>query len=433
MKIKLNKKAQLEYVSSVAILSLIVLTSGILFANNLTSNSTIILTGNIIEKSAEIEIWANTFLTLEIINNNIGAFLSLDNQTILPEQEIEFYLDNNLISKEITNSAGYAPIFFNATDSGNYSLKAIFQGNYPLYLNPSHNEMLIEIIEQNETRKIKAIEENFTMLNITFEMNATNITLVFPNRTLLSVYTDKPNYLKNETINIFGELINGYNKLNLEIRFNNNSVYNAKISDINKSYAHSLIASFENSGDYLVLASSGNLSAETGFYFSNTTLINLDGCMEFKENIMWSSRYSNKPQGSTTYQTWEPEHNCAEVNVSNCFLENIEIKTRFLYFGEDSEIGEGYVQISESDKSICDEPEKGNYLQHLSYEKLKGESRSFEQYCGKSKKTKEKCESEILSYKNYEKCYGIKAYGSQYMLVDVFEIKYHLCREKGNG
>ena len=36
-------------------------------------------------------------------------------------------------------------------------------------------------------------------------------------------------------------------------------------------------------------------------------------------------------------------------------------------------IGEGNIQISEPDESICNNPEKGIYLQYLSYEKLKGD------------------------------------------------------------
>ena len=101
MKIK-NKKSQIEHIGLIAIISFIVLASGTILADNSTINSTIIPASlNIIEKIAEIEVWADTNIRLSALGEIVKARLSLDNETVLPGQEIEFYLDSSLITSEI--------------------------------------------------------------------------------------------------------------------------------------------------------------------------------------------------------------------------------------------------------------------------------------------------------------------------------------------
>src|SRR3989344_5780097 len=113
-----NKKARLN--NFVIVLLVIVLTSSAILANNLDTLP-ILEPGSILEKIAEIEVWANTYLNLKIINNNLQTLLTLDNGSILPEQEIEFYLNESLVSISMTDLEGYAPFpNLNENVPGNY-------------------------------------------------------------------------------------------------------------------------------------------------------------------------------------------------------------------------------------------------------------------------------------------------------------------------
>ena len=408
-----------------AIVLVLIASSTILAAGNSTAINSEILNNtleNIFEAVSQIEVWINTFIDIKQKEDTAEVLLYLDDGTSLSNQEIEFYLNNSLIDSQLTDSEGYARLIFNPNISpGTYFFKAEFKGNPSLYLNPSFAEEQIEIIRLNETYT------NTTILNET-------------NQTLFTINTDKKIYMQNETINIFGEYaIEGEKaEINLTIEFNETLIYSALISSINGSYAYFLPANFKDGGDYLVRVSAGSLSAETSFYFTfNESFLDLGNmiCKEFEENVLWTGKYTNKQQGATNYQIWHPKHNCSELNTSNCFLKNAAVKARFLYFGDTNELGEGYIQISEPDESICDNPEKGNYFQYLAYETLKGENESFDQYCGKNKKAreKEKCDIGIPEYKNYAACYGIKSYGSQHMIVDAFEIRYDLCMKEGGA
>lgn len=420
------------------ILLLIILTSGTILAANSSDLDQITEElntelNNILNKIAELEIWANTYINLEIINNNINAVLTLDNETVLPEQEIEFYLNESLIFTTTTDSEGSA-LFpnLNETSPGNYLLKAMFQGNPFLYLNQSSAEKEIEIIDQNGSIKIKFMNET--------DRNVTVPELL--NETLLTIYTDKKSYVQNQTINIFGELIVNGVKTDaagvLEIVFNESNILTSGINVAGGDYSYSLPANFEKSGNYSVKSAVGELSAETIFYLNINDSTNFEGtnCKEFEERILWSSGYKNLPEGSISYQTWHPQHNCAELNVSDCFLGNVEIQTRFMYFGESNESGEGHIQISNSDESICGNPEQGIYLRDLASETLYGESESRGEYCGADKSSDKKCGITIMGEIGVEplaSCYGIKAYASKNFLVDAFKIKYALCKELNFG
>jgi hypothetical protein len=160
----------------------------------------------------------------------------------------------------------------------------------------------------------------------------------------------------------------------------------------------------------------------TGFAISEKEF----SCKEFQEDVLWISNYTNSPEGSTNYLTWYPVHNCTELNVSNCRLENVYVETRFLYFGDGNEKGEGYIQISNQDESICENPSKGIYSKYLAYDTIIGEGKKFGEYCGDNKNSNSKCGIQIADNYNLN-CYGIKSYGSQYMLVDAFKVKYNLC------
>jgi len=412
------------------IVLIVIITSSILVAGNSTRiNDTV---KNIVELVSKIEFWANTFIDIESKENATFVLLYLDNGTSLPNQKIEFYLDDSLIDSQLTDSEGYAKLIFNPNVSlGIYFFKAEFQGNPSLYLNPSFAEGQIEITGLNGSREIMFIEQNFTESNITIETNIT------ANQTFLTVYTDKTRYLENETINVFGEiLINGERIdtiANLEIVFNQTKIFTSDLNIINGSYLYSLSATFEKEGNYLVKIFIENLSAETNFYFLKNYSINLEGmtCKEFTDNILFSSGYTNKKQGSTNYETWKIQINCTEAGGQDCSLHNINTKSRVLYASPyDEEItGEGYVQISELDNSACNTPEVEEYSKYIAYDTPREEEdKKWERYCEKNKTPNSKCEIEnSKDYYEESTCYGIKTYASQYSIVDVVEISYTWC------
>jgi len=294
----------------------------------------------VLEKTIQIEVWANT--SIEIIEEQgfIKAQLFLDNGTIVVNQEIHSFLDENKISIDITNSENYILPFsnFSELDSGNYSFRAEFFGSPQDYLNPSSKEKQIEIIDENGEKRIIIFEDFKTEIE-------TNITEI------------------NETIE--------------------------------------------------------NISLE-GF-----------DCMKFKENVLWSSGYSSKQEGSVEYYSWQPNHTCEEIHGFGCVLINIEVKSRVITSAQE-EIdftGEGFVQISEPNELICNNPEQGFYERYLFYETSKDGEDKLNIQCGKSKNPDEKCAVEIVgNYSGELSCYGIKTQASRYSIVDVFEIKYDLCR-----
>jgi len=396
-----------------AIVLVLIVSSTILVAGNSTAINSEILNNtleNIFEAVSQIEVWINTFIDIKQKEDTAEVLLYLDDGTSLPNQEIEFYLNNSLIDSQLTDSEGYAKLIFNPNISlGTYFFKAEFKGNPSLYLNPSFAEEQIEIIRLNET-----------------------------NQSLLTIYTDKNYYAQNETINIFGEVVNlDVDEIALKIKFNETLVFNTGISFINKNYEFSLIADFEEEGGYIAEVSAGNLSAQTDFYFSKTNdTLNLDGmiCREFTDSVLFSSGYTHNKKGSVNYETWKIQTSCEDAGGQDCSLYNVNTKSRILYANPyDEEItGEGYVQISELD-SDCN-PEKEKYSKYLARDTPKEDGGKWERYCEKTKTQDSKCEIENSeNYYEESTCYGIKTYASQYSIVDVVEIKYTWCWDKSYG
>ena len=299
-----------------------------------------------------------------------------------------------------------------------------------LNVNLSYDNLeLISFIQE-----IKIVEE-------VEEINESNITLPLEeqvNGTLLKINLDKENYFLNETINISGSVIINGSKINdsikLEISFNESIIFVDNIEVIDGNYIYSLIANFKIEGDYKIKVSYQNISAETTFFYSliNFTLEGLV-CKNFEEQVLWSSYYSLFSEGSTGYYVWNPKFSCSELNVDNCFFSNITLQTRFIFTDLEEKIteGEGYVQISNPKESICAEPEKVKYSDYLAYEILSEEEIKLGRYCGNNKNSNNKCGIEKLNRYNFLNCYGIKVYGSQYLITDVFSINYTLCYDFG--
>ncbi len=86
------------------------LASSAVFAYNATINGslnqTIPLYNNTtsIEETVQVEIWANTSLTIEINDELIKAMLSMDNGSVIPERSIEFFVDSVSAGPYLTDS-----------------------------------------------------------------------------------------------------------------------------------------------------------------------------------------------------------------------------------------------------------------------------------------------------------------------------------------
>ncbi|MFH7860649.1 MAG: hypothetical protein QW602_01450, partial [Candidatus Aenigmatarchaeota archaeon] len=201
-------------------LAFLVLLSGITLV--IATNSS--LTGNFVFRNEDlastfIEVWANTSINLESNKNLIIARLLLDNSSVLPEQEIKFYLNDSLIFSSFTDSEG--KVEFELKESG--ILKAVFEGNSSLFLNPCFSEI-----------EVKKVEEN---------LSEENVTIPEVNLSYLTIFTDKEEYSLNETVNVFGELIfegkreNAHANLTLE--FNSSVIFSEEVEIINGSFSYS--------------------------------------------------------------------------------------------------------------------------------------------------------------------------------------------------
>ena len=280
---------------------------------------------------------------------------------------------------------------------------------------------------------------NISLDKTLHESNVTLLPEELINATFIEVNLDKENYFLNETINVSGIAIINGSKINdtikLELFFNESLIFADSINVLNGNYIYSFISDFENDGYYNLKVSYQNISAETTFFYSlvNFTLEGLV-CKDFEEQVLWSSNYSLFSEGSTGYYVWNPKFSCSELNVDNCFFSNITLQTRFIFTDLEEGIteGEGYVQISNPKESICAEPEKVKYSDYLAYEILSEEEIKLGRYCGNNKNSNNKCGIEKLNRYNFLNCYGIKVYGSQYLITDVFSINYTLCYDFGS-
>ncbi|MBN2331147.1 MAG: hypothetical protein JXC85_05010 [Candidatus Aenigmarchaeota archaeon] len=109
----------------------------------------------IIEKTKTIEIWANTFLDVEVDpkNNVTIARLQLDNGTSLPGQMIHLYLNGEILASEDTDADGEM-VIYTVFGNGTNVVRAEFLGNDDEYLNRSWKEaeIIIGVPEENVTQ-----------------------------------------------------------------------------------------------------------------------------------------------------------------------------------------------------------------------------------------------------------------------------------------
>ena len=180
-----------------------------------------------------------------------------------------------------------------------------------------------------------------------------------------------------------------------------------------------------------------NKPSITGLVIQPNEAQNDPSCKEFEEDVLWSSKYTHNEMGATKYQTWKMKANCMELGKGKCFLKALYVNSRTMYLSpnEANSIGEGYVQISDPNEAICDNPENGVYTRYLLYETIDendGEKSGWS--CGKNKNPGGVCGIEInTGIKEDAGCYGIKVHASKYFLIDVIQVKYKLCWDENNG
>jgi hypothetical protein len=173
---------------------IVILTSALVFATNTYINATnstqtgeFLVTQQVEERNFSIEVWANTSIRLESDEFFVRAVLTLDNGTLLKDQQVDFYLNGSSVYNIFTNSEGVAEIPI--PDNG--IVRAIFNGNPSLFFNPSQGE--IEVI------------------NIA---NAINITEIF--KPTFDIISDKKVKLGYLEITVFNISEDSYKTLDLD-------------------------------------------------------------------------------------------------------------------------------------------------------------------------------------------------------------------------
>ncbi|MFH7882331.1 MAG: hypothetical protein QW140_01255, partial [Candidatus Aenigmatarchaeota archaeon] len=245
-------KSKSEAGQSQLLISLLIITFGaaIVLATNSTINGSFSKAPSfpqILEKEFSIEVFANTSILIET-GEKVKITLLLDNGTALPGQEIKAYLNDSQIFSGITDSEGSVEFEFNEIGI----LKAVFEGNSSLFLNPCFSEI-----------EVKKVEEN---------LSEENVTIPEVNLSYLTIFTDKEEYSLNETVNVFGELIlegkreNAHANLTLE--FNSSVIFSEEVEIINGSFSYSFAANLEEEGVYTLAIKTLNLTNKTSFYFS---------------------------------------------------------------------------------------------------------------------------------------------------------------------
>ena len=158
---KQNKRKSLNRKYGLLVISGLIIGLVVILGAYLTMTGFAVQSENVLEKTIEIEVWANTYVEIKSQEKGILATLLLDNGTELAEQEIEFYLEELFLSKETTDSQGHTLSTFNLSDisSGKYSLKLLSQSTPTQYLNSLETEFEIEIIEENGIKSIVVLSE----------------------------------------------------------------------------------------------------------------------------------------------------------------------------------------------------------------------------------------------------------------------------------
>jgi hypothetical protein len=180
-----------------------------------------------------------SFIKGEIIN--IKAYLSYENETPIPDKQVDFYANNMSIGTETTDDSGLAQIDWDTSsvDPGTYTISADYSGDGVI-------EGSFDSIEINLSEEVEEV-----VLNEIISENTTNETQI--NETLN--LTEEINLIINETLN---QEINSTLNLTNETLVNqtliNTSSEEFEIELENDFYDYEIDKLITNDGDLLILA-----------------------------------------------------------------------------------------------------------------------------------------------------------------------------------
>ncbi|MGC9059490.1 MAG: filamin/ABP280 repeat domain-containing protein, partial [Candidatus Aenigmatarchaeota archaeon] len=163
-------KSELGQSQILATLLFAILATTIVIATNSTKTGMFINNVSSLKEltqKAEIQVYANTSISLEFKDSKIFAKLLLDNGSSIPNQELKLYLNDSYLYSNLTDENGLAIFEVNQTGL----IKLIFEGNESLFLNPSFQVIEIEnrssINESNRTfNEIRNVNANDTFAPI---------------------------------------------------------------------------------------------------------------------------------------------------------------------------------------------------------------------------------------------------------------------------
>lgn len=123
------------------IIALVVVGLAVLLSYYITITGFAIQSGNIIEATAHVNVWAKSKINISTQGDTIRTTVLLDNGTEAPNQNVDLYL-NDYQSPEFKNKT-----LFNLSNMspGTYNLKVIYQGSPLRYINQTSFEEPIEI------------------------------------------------------------------------------------------------------------------------------------------------------------------------------------------------------------------------------------------------------------------------------------------------
>ncbi len=153
-----------------------------------------------------------------------------------------------------------------------------------------------------------------------------------------------------------------------------------------------------------------------------TVVVSGYDCQEYEDSVLWSSVYKID-DASTTYYIWKPNVQCSD---QPCFVSKISTYTRALNVdSEENKIG--YVRLSNPLKTDCTNPSKSIYEKYMVYTDAYNQEFYYSWECG-SPKTESTCEISYQDGYNSD-CYTILVYAEDQLLLDIFKVKYTLCKE----
>jgi hypothetical protein len=215
---------------------LMIITSAIVFATNVTLNMTnqTPMTGAMIgiptnsqEFSFPIEIWANTSINLNIENNLVKAALILDNSSAVSNQLLNFYLNDTLLFSDKTDDEGMIvfPIPFPGI------IKAVFSGSD--YLNPSENQIGNGFTE-NEMNTTDFSAEDFALdTNKTEILGNLTITVFNFSEDSYKTFDLDENYerIEQKYYKVYIKVFNNFSKIPGIYTLEDNEIINISLED----------------------------------------------------------------------------------------------------------------------------------------------------------------------------------------------------------